>query len=107
MPTTRSGEVITWKEFMHRWKKGIENLTPIQKTKNDIVSTLVILVGFIVCTFALLFFNNTFGALTYGLILIFMGNIYSNVVKLFGLTGQLKTFKDIDNQINSGEKEVI
>ena len=74
----------------------MKNLTPVQRTKNDLVSTGIILVGFILGLFALIFFNNNFGAITYGLILIFIGSIYSNILKFFALLNQLELFKDID-----------
>jgi len=93
---TKSGEVISWKEFFKRWKQGMKNLTPVQRTKNDLISTGIILVGFIIGLFALIFFNNNFGAITYGLILIFIGSIYSNILKFFALLNQLELFKDIE-----------
>ena len=95
---TKSGEVISWKEFFKRWKKGMKNLTPVQRTKNDLVSTGIILVGFILGLFALIFFNNQFGAITYGLILIFIGSVYSNILKFFALLNQLELFKDIERR---------
>ena len=96
MPRTKSGEQITYKEFMKRWKVGMQNLTPAQRTSNDIGSTWVILVGFIVSIIALIFFNKTFGILNYGLILIFIGNTYANIVKLFSLYGQYNIYKGIE-----------
>jgi hypothetical protein len=95
---TKSGEVISWKEFFKRWKQGMKNLTPVQRTKNDLVSTGIILIGFILGLFALIFFNNNFGAITYGLILIFIGSIYSNILKFFALLNQLELFKDIERR---------
>jgi hypothetical protein len=102
MPKTKSGEEITWKEFLDRWKEGMQNLTPKQRTQNDIVSSWTILIGFIASIIALIFFNETFGLVTYGLILIFIGNTYSNSIKLFGLYGQLKLFKNIEEQMKGG-----
>jgi hypothetical protein len=113
MPRTKSGEVITYKEFMKRWKEGMQNLTPAQRTSNDIGSTWVTLIGFIVALVALLFFNETFGAVVYGLILIFIGSVYSNIVKLFSLYGQYKLFKSMERTVEEeiptledNEKEV-
>ncbi len=113
MPKTKSGEVITYQEFMKRWKQGMQNLSPKQRTQNDIGSTWVILIGFIVSIVALIFFSETFGALTYGLIIIFIGNAYANLVKLFSLYGQYNLYKSIEVQtaedmptITDNEKEV-
>ena len=83
---------------MKRWKVGMQNLSPSQRSSNDICSTWVILIGFIVSIVALIFFNKTFGVITYGLILIFIGNTYAYIVKLFSLYGQYNAFKGIENQ---------
>ena len=113
MPKTKSGEVITWKEFGQRWKQGMQNLSPAQRTSNDIGSTWITLIGFIVALIALIFFNKTFGAVTYGLILIFIGSVYANIVKLFSLYGQYNLFKGIEKTVeediptlDNTEKEV-
>jgi hypothetical protein len=100
---TKSGEVISYKEALRRWKEGMRNLTPAQRTQNDLNAIWITLIGFIVSIIALLFFNKTFGLVTYGLIIIFIGSIYANVIKLFSLQGQLKLYKDIERQINQTE----
>jgi hypothetical protein len=97
---TKSGEIISWKEFFKRWSKGMKNLTPVQKTFNELISTTIILIGFIVGLVALVFFNKTFGAVTYGLILIFIGSVCSNILKFFALLSQLELFKDIERRTN-------
>jgi predicted membrane channel-forming protein YqfA (hemolysin III family) len=99
----KSGNKISAKEFMSRWKEGMQNLTPIQRTKNDLASTWIILIGFIASIIALIFFNKTFGLVTYGIIIIFIGSIYSNVIKLFSLQGQYKIYKNIEEQTKEVE----
>ena len=47
MPTTKSGEKISWKEFMKRWKKGIEGITPYQQVKMTIRSTWIVVIGLV------------------------------------------------------------
>lgn len=101
---TKDGEIISWKEFGKRWKEGMKNLTPLQRTQNDFAATLTILIGFIVSVVALIFFNETFGAVTYGLIIIFLGSIYSNTVKLFSLKGQIDIFRNIKKQVKGGKE---
>jgi len=100
---TKSGEVISWKEFGKRWKTGMQNLSPKQRSQNDILSTWITLIGFIASIIALLFFNDKFGLVTYGIIIIFIGSIYSNSIKLFSLYGQLKVFQNIENQLKESE----
>lgn len=106
----KSGKKISLQEFGKRWKEGMQNLTPKQRTQNDIFSSWVILVGFIVSTIALIFFNKTFGVVTYGLILIFLGNTYANAIKLFSLYGQLKVFKNIEEmtmEVQHGDRRSV
>ena len=95
----KSGKKITPTEFMTRWKNGMQNLRPAQRTANDIVSSFIILIGFIASVIALIFFSSSFGLVTYGLIVIFLGNIYANTIKLFSLFGQYKIYKNIDKQL--------
>jgi len=96
----KSGKKISPREFKQRWVKGMQNLTPSMRTKNDIASSIIILIGFIASVVALIFFSSTFGLVTYGLIIIFLGNIYANVIKLFSLFGQLKIYKNIEEMTN-------
>lgn len=45
MPHDKHGNKLTWKEFMGRWKKGIEGITPFQQINMQIKSTWVIVIG--------------------------------------------------------------
>lgn len=107
MPKTKSGEQITWREFMKRWKEGMQNLTPVQRTQNDIGSTWITLIGFIAALVALVFFNKTFGVLTYGLILIFLGSTYANIVKLFSLYGQYNLYRSLESNTEDEAPSLI
>ena len=98
MPTTKSGEKITWKEFMSRWKKGIEGMTPVQKVTNELRGTFISLLGYIVSIIAVIWKREAIGLLAYGLILIFLGSIISTGLKYIALRQQLKSMKDTTNQ---------
>jgi len=39
------GNELTFKEFMARWKSGIESVNPLQQTKMQIYSTWIIIIG--------------------------------------------------------------
>lgn len=41
----KKGNKLTAKEFMQRWKEGIERVTPIQLTQNQINGFFVVMVG--------------------------------------------------------------
>lgn len=105
MPTTKDGEKITWKEALGRWKKGIENITPLQKLQNEKRSTLINLIGFVVGLIGLIYYFGTFpnAVFTIGLILIFLGNAWNTGVKYLSLRQQSKFLESI--VLNSEESE--
>lgn len=41
----KKGNKLTAKEFMQRWKEGIERVTPLQQTQNQINGYLLVLIG--------------------------------------------------------------
>lgn len=104
MPKTKRGEKINWQEFFSRWRAGIENLTPLQKTINECRGTFVTFLGFLVSFIAVIIMREKIGLLSYGLILIFLGSIITTGIKYVGLRQQLKMFKDIESQIEDYEK---
>jgi hypothetical protein len=44
---TKSGEKITGKEFLKRWKRGMEGITALQQTKTSLWSMIPIFAGVI------------------------------------------------------------
>ena len=100
MPKTKSGEKISWKEFMKRWKEGIEGITPIQKLKNDYISQIISFVGFLSCLIVLIIYRKQFFVswFSYGLMLIFLGSSWSSAIKVLVIKQQLKFFKETDSQ---------
>lgn len=110
----KSGEKITGKEFMKRWKSGIESLSPIQRLQNDKRSTFTMMIGYLVGLIALIIKFDLIPnkALSVALIIIFLGAFWSNLIKWIALRQQVKLFKNMDlksidlNKIldNLGEK---
>ena len=48
MPTIkRTGEKVTWKEFYQRWKKGMEEVTPLQQTQVNQIGFITVFIGII------------------------------------------------------------
>ncbi len=56
MPKDKQGNKLTWKEFFRKWKEGIDGITPIQKTKTQILGTRIslfgVLMGLVISTIA-------------------------------------------------------
>jgi hypothetical protein len=102
----KEGKKISFKEFLSRFKEGIKNITPVQKIQNELISSLISLSGSILCLIALIIFREKLlvNWFAYGLILIFVGTIYSNLIKSIGLYQQKRVFKQIENTINGVEE---
>jgi hypothetical protein len=100
MPTTKEGEKISWKEFMKRWKSGINGITPQQRLKNELISTGISEVGYIVGLIALIIFRDKLlvSWFAYGLILIFVGSVWATGLKFLITKQQLNSFKNTDNK---------
>jgi len=41
----KAGNKLTTKEFMQRWKEGIQRITPLQQTQNQINGFFIVLFG--------------------------------------------------------------
>jgi len=96
----RTGEIVTWKEWFHLWKLGITNLTPQQRTSNERNATVISLVGFIASLIVMIIFRDKFlvSWFAYGLIVVFLGSIYSNILKFLSLNQMLRELKKQDSE---------
>lgn len=94
----KKGKKITGKEFFKRWKEGMANLTPIQRLENETKSTFIMLIGYLVGLVALFVYMDKFGVrlFTWGLIIIFLGAFWGNLIKWIALKGQLKIFRGLE-----------
>jgi len=92
MPTTKSGEVITWKEFFHRWKEGIAGITPAQALKASIQGTYITILGIILGIIAsIINYKNT-----WWVVIILIGALIITIIQLIGMKQKLKVFKMIE-----------
>ena len=81
MPRTRDGELITWKEFMKRWKQGIEGVSVLQQTKSQLTSTRIILVGIVAGLVITLMAAKTL----WWLAIILFGALFNTLVQYLGV----------------------
>jgi hypothetical protein len=102
MYTKKDGTKITWRQFFIDWKTGIANITPIQRLENESHGNFISLIGFIVCLVVLIIYRDKFfiSWFAYGLVLVFVGNIYLTGLKYLGIRQQLKSFKNMDNDVS-------
>ena len=92
MPTDKEGNVLTWKEYGARWKKGIEGVTPLQQLKVQMQSTWIMLVGIVagivICLIAIKSY--------WWLLLILVGALGNTSVQQLGLWQKVKIFKQLE-----------
>jgi hypothetical protein len=105
MPTIKkTGEKISWKEALIRFKKGVDEITPMQKLSNDIRGTFITLLGYLFAMGAVIWKFNTIGLLSIGLILIFLGSVVTTGLKWIALKQQYKFIKNLDLE---SEEEIL
>jgi hypothetical protein len=106
----KSGKEITMSEFLSRWKSGIKQVikspSPLEKISLELQSSYIIMAGFLLSFIALLVFRDSFGWVSYGILVVFLGNIISQFFKISGLRTQYKIFKELESQFKSDEQEV-
>ena len=102
MPKTKSGEIISWKEYFKRWKVGIDNITPYQKVRSEVSGSRITLAGFIVALIAVIIQRERIGLLAYGLILIFLGSVITTYLRYASLKQQMKLLKNFEKEVENG-----
>ena len=111
---TKEGEKIGFKEFIKRFKSGIQSITPLQRLQNEQRATFIMLVGYVVGLISLIIYRDLFPIawFTYALMMIFIGAAYGQGIKLFAFSTQLKLFKEMEsssmdlNKVLEGLEEV-
>ena len=81
----KEGNKLTFKEYMTRWKKGIENITPIQKIKTQVSGTRISLIG-LVCGLVISIYN---WKNLWWVAIVLTGAILNTGVQYLGLKQQL------------------
>ena len=93
----KQGNELTFSQFMKRWKEGIENITPQQKLKQNIIGTKISLIGLFIGLVLSIWKYKTLWWV--GIILI--GALFNTIVQYIGLKQQLKIFENIEKQIGN------
>ena len=89
MPKTKSGEIITWREFFSRWKKGIEGITPYQQIKTQMLGSIIVLIG-ILWGLTVTWFLPNFK----WMFLILIGSFIISALGLLGIWQKYKVLKE-------------
>lgn len=92
MPKTKSGETISWSEYLNRWKEGISMVTPYQKAKAQIQALRMQLIG-ILCGIAVSIYKFN---LMWWITIILTGVLIMTSIQYFTTKKQLETFKTLE-----------
>ena len=81
MPKDKAGNQLTFKEYLQRWKAGINSLTPLQQTNISLQGIYIIILG-LLCgiVISILGFKNL-----WWLMLILIGGLFNSIMQWVGL----------------------
>lgn len=102
---TKSGEHINWKEFLKRWKKGIEGITPLQQAKMNLLGIWITVTGIItgIIVNLLIRMENIW----YWVLIILIGSLILTLVQMIGIYQKYSKFKQIEKamvEVNGKKK---
>lgn len=95
--TDKAGNKLTFKQFISRWKEGMQNVTPIQQIKAQLPSYALILIGVALG----LFFS--YKSRTWWLFIILLGTLMINSVSLLNLWNRYTMLKKINDEIKESQ----
>jgi len=81
MPRDKQGQLLTWKQFFHRWKEGIDGITALQQTNSQIQATLIMTVG-VLCGLVISILN---WRNVWWLTIVLTGALFNTLIQLLGL----------------------
>ena len=81
MPRDKQGQLLTWKQFFHRWKEGIDGITALQQTNSQIQATLIMTVG-VLCGLVISIIN---WRNVWWLTIVLTGALFNTLIQLLGL----------------------
>ena len=88
----KEGNYLTTKEFLARWKKGIQSVTPLQQTKISLQGVVLVLIGVVVGIVS------SFMIGIWWLVIILFGSLFLTVINLIGTLQRYYSLKEIDKQ---------
>jgi hypothetical protein len=96
LPTTKTGEKITWKEFFHRWKNGMNGITPLQQVNIQINSTWITIIGLLAGITICIIGIKTL----WWLLLILIGGLGNTLMQQLGAWQRKKMLMQFDSAFN-------
>ena len=96
----REGNKVTAKEFMQRWKGGIEKVTAQQKVKMQIIFTIIILLGVLIGIVTAILTK------IWWLLIVLVGAFGINVISFIGILQQYIAYDKIEKALKGGENGI-
>ncbi len=91
----KAGSKISYREFIDRWKRGMEGITPLQQFKGQLNSTYIILVG-ILLGFVVTLFN--FESVWW-LSIILGAAFFNTLIQGLGIWQKVRILKRLENEL--------
>lgn len=91
----REGKEVTGKEFMERWKKGMQEITPLQQTQAQMIGYIPIIIGTIWGIIA------SYLSHQYWLVTVLIGSIILVMVGLLGTYQKYLLFVKMEKEVAS------
>jgi len=100
----KDGTELSLKEFLARWKKGVEGITPIQQTKTTLMGIWITTTGIIagIVVNALIRLKDMW----WWIEIILIGSLIVTGVSLLGTYQKYKAYKRIDEEIKKINGEI-
>lgn len=104
----RAGNKLTFREFMQRWKKGIDGINPYQQTNSQIWGTIIIVIG-ILCGLVICIVGIK---RLWWLGIILLGALFNTCISYIGLKQKKKALEpyykkvEIPKESKGGQKNV-
>ena len=99
----KDGNKLTRKEFMDRWKSGIQSVTPLQQIKIQVRSTIIMLVGILTGIIVTLFNIKTL----WWVLIILVGVFGVTLMQFLGLLQKKKALEDIELVMKGSGENVL
>ena len=99
--TDKEGKAVSGKEFMTRWKQGIEKVSSLDKVKMQILFTYIVLLGIIIGIISVIYGK------MWWLLVVLIGSFGLTIVSLIGIYQQYYAYKNIEDILAKANSQVF
>jgi len=96
----KQGNELTFKEFISRWKKGLEGVTMLQQLKMQVKSMYIMITGLLCGVVITLIGFKTL----WWLFIILVGGLFNTIIQLLGVWQKKRILENIELNFKEVEK---